>query len=66
MLSFACKEARIEGHEPMFDPAVAIIAGRIGLFSPTDTMSYETWSSLVSICEEGLTAKIVISNNAVQ
>lgn len=66
MLLFACREARIDGDDPISDPAVAIIAGRIGFFSPVDTMSYEAWSSLVSVCELGVKAKVLISNDAVQ
>jgi hypothetical protein len=66
MLLCACKEAEAEGKKPETDPAVAIIASRIGFASPADTMSPENWAQLVHICLHGLDGKIELKTDAVQ
>ena len=48
------------------DPAVAIIASRIGFASPADTMSPDNWAQLVHICLHGLDGTIELKTDAVQ
>ena len=59
MLVIACEEVVSENGCPDADPAVAVLSGRIGFASPADTMSQETWSSVVSACEQANAAAIV-------
>lgn len=67
MLVAACEEAIAEGKDPIKDPAVILISGRIGFASPADTMSPETWGKLVWVCESGSgNAEISIRKDAFQ
>lgn len=66
MLIRACEEAVFDGKTPETDPAVAIIASRIGFASPADTMSPDDWSKLIDICENGLDGKIELRQDSVQ
>lgn len=67
MLVAACEEAITDGKEPITDPAVILISGRIGFASPADTMSSETWSKLVWVCETGIgEAQISVRKDAFQ
>lgn len=60
----ACEEAVEEGKQPESDPAVALIAGRIGFASPADTMSQDSWNQLIAVCEQGLTATVQLKSGA--
>lgn len=62
----ACEEAIEEGQDVQSDTAVAILSGRIGFASPTDTMSTETWNKLVRMCEQGHAATLELKAGAVQ
>lgn len=50
LLLQACQEVLAEGKDPEYDPAVAVISGRIGFMSPTDSMSTGEWNALVAAC----------------
>lgn len=66
MLLDACEEALIDGKEPTNDPAVALIAGRIGFASPCDVMSSSGWQTLVNICEAEADALIQLKSDSLQ
>lgn len=64
MLIQACEESAAEGKTPETDPAVALIAGRIGFASPADCMSAEGWDALVGICSQGLEARVELKDGS--
>lgn len=66
MLVAACEEAIVDGKEPSEDPAVALIAGRIGFASPCDLMSSAGWQQLVDICEAEVDAVVRLKADVVQ
>jgi hypothetical protein len=57
----AIEEVLEEDGIPDADPAVALIAGRIGFASPADVMSSTSWNNLVTICERGVSAKLALN-----
>lgn len=65
-LVLACEEVNAEGKTPETDPAVAIIAARIGFASPADCMSSDSWNQLVHAVAHQADAKIELKANAKQ
>jgi hypothetical protein len=52
MLLQACQEVEQAGENPEFDIAVAILAGRIGFVSPSDSMTGSEWHALIDSCRQ--------------
>lgn len=66
MLVHACEDVMAEGNDPIKDPAVVLITGRIGFASPADTMTSDLWNKLIRVCEQGVDATIEIKKTCLQ
>jgi hypothetical protein len=66
MLVQACEEVIAEGKDPTLDPAVSLIASRIGFVSPASTMSGKMWNKLIYVCKNELEATIEVKQGALQ
>jgi hypothetical protein len=62
----ACEEVALEGKDPMQDPAVIILAGRVGFASPASTMSKSTWFALVDMCKTGQDVQLALKKEKLQ
>jgi hypothetical protein len=58
LLVQAVEEVIEEGKDPITDPAVALISGRIGFASPADTANKAMWDRMIDVCEKELDAKL--------
>jgi len=66
MLLLACQEAIIDGFDPQEDPAVALIAGRIGFASAATDAGSDVWNKMVQVCMSGATARLKLDKSAIQ
>lgn len=66
LLLLACEEVVAEGKDPMQDPAVILLSGRIGFASPASTMSYDTWQKLIALCKSGADAQLILKSSRLQ
>lgn len=66
MLVQACEEVAAEGKSAVHDPAVALIASRIGFASPADVMSSDQWNMLINICLSGVEGTIGLRDGITQ
>lgn len=66
LLLLACEEVVSEGKDPMQDPAVILLSGRIGFASPASTMSSKTWYALLDVCKAGKDIQLTLKTAKLQ